>query len=85
MPASKVDHADQGRSRINVMTEAENNVLVYINTLPQRALVDTGAKYTVISQQLYERIKSGRAKPVKFRKFELDLNAANNTAVKVVM
>ena len=47
-------------------------------------MVDTGARYTVISQQLYERIKSGRAKPVKYRRFNLDLNAANNTAVKVV-
>ena len=86
MPASRTRFADQGpRPRINVMTEADrNNVLVYINTLPQRALVDTGAKYTVISQQLYERIKSGRAKPVKYRQFDLDLNAANNTAVKII-
>ena len=64
--------------RINVLAPPENNIHVYINTLPQRALVDTGAQFTVISQRLYERIKSGRAKPMKHKPCQSELLAANN-------
>ena len=70
--------------RINVLALPENNIHLYINTLPQRALVDTGAQFTVISQRLYERIKSGRAKPVKHKPCQSELKAANNTAVEVI-
>ena len=70
--------------RINVLAPPENNIHVYINTLPQRALVDTGAQFTVISQRLYERIKSGRAKPMKHKPCQSELRAANNTTVEVV-
>ena len=57
---------------------------VYINTLPISAVLDTGAEFSVISKHLFDRIKSGRAKPVRHRLQRSTMTAANNTAVNVL-
>ena len=57
---------------------------MYINTLPISAVLDTGAEFSVISKHLFDRIKTGRAKPVRHKVQQSTMTAANNTAVNVL-
>ena len=68
--------------RIRFAQRPKNTIHIYVNTLPISAVLDTGSERTVISNILFERIKSGRAKPLRHQAFRSTMTAANQTIVE---
>ena len=60
-----------------------NSVRLFINSFPRLELVDTGSEVTLISKELYDKIKLGRPNFVKKRSNVARFITANKSSLTV--